>query len=327
MFTLNSIGRSLLVACLLVGFTAATSHADITLYNQNFETIEADSADALANDGWVVYGNVYSPDSTFLYGYGTFPAPNGGEGFCAIVTGEGGPEQGTYQLSVYNDYNNTGEHSIGNLVEANVFHEQTIGAADVGKTYTWQFDAKLGNLDSLSTAAGFIKTIDPSDGFAMTNEVLADMTNIPTTWGTYTVSLFIDAGLVGQLFQFGFTNTTTYFLGAGVFYDNLVLREATTSAAPAPQTTFVLHQNVPNPFNPSTRISFELQREDRVVLRVFDSAGRRVATLLQSTMGPGPHAVTWDGKTVEGFTAAAGIYHYVLETSAGRSSRSMVLLK
>jgi hypothetical protein len=327
MFTLRSIGRSLLVASLLAGFTAAASHADINLYTQNFETIEADSADALANDGWVVYGNVYTPEGAPLYGYGTFPAPNGGDAFSAVDTGQGGPEQGTYQLSVYNDYNNVTEHTVGNLVEANVFHEDTIGVADVGKTYTFQFDAKLGNLDSISTAVGFIKTIDPANNYAQTNFVTEDMTNIPATWGTYHVSLFIDSGLVGQLFQFGFSNTTTYFLGSGVFYDNLVLREATTSSTPVPPVSFTLHQNVPNPFNPSTSIAFELQRQEHVLLRVFDTAGRRVATLLRSDLGPGPHAVTWNGRTANGDLAAAGIYHYVLETSEGRSSRSMVLVK
>lgn len=327
MFTLKLNGRSLPVACLVVGFIAAASHADITLYTQDFESIEADSTDALANDGWIVFGNVFSPEMTWLYGYGPYPAPNGGNAFSAVDTGQGGSEQGTYQLSIYNDYNNTAAHSAGDLVQANVFHEQTIGAADVGMTYTFQFDAKLGNLVDPSTAAGFIKTIDPSNNFALTNEVLADMSNIPDTWGTYHVSLFIDAGLEGQLFQFGFLNVATSYVGSGVFYDNLVLREATTSSSPVLPTSFKLHQNVPNPFNPSTRITFELQRQDKVLLSVFDTAGRRVATLLSSELGPGPHVVMWNGRTATGDVVAAGVYHYVLRTSTGQSSRSMVLLK
>jgi hypothetical protein len=328
MRTLQTIRNSLLAAGLLLCVAATASQADISLYSQNFETVEIDSADALSSDGWIVFGNVFTnPGGAWLYGYGTFPAPNGGEGFSAVIAGEGGVEQGDQQLSVYNDYNNLNEHNAGNNVQANVFRENIIGAADVGKTYVFQFDAKLGNLVSPTTAAGFIKTIDPNNNFALTNEVLIDMTSIPISWNTYSISLFIDAGLVGQLFQYGFLNTTTNFISSGVFYDNLVLREPKTSATPSPQSLFTLHQNVPNPFNPATRISFELQQDDAVHLRIYDVIGRQVTTLLQKRLGAGPHSVSWNGRMSNGDIAAAGIYRYVLETSTGRSSRSMVLLK
>lgn len=319
---------SILAACILLCVAVNTSRADIALYSQDFETLDIDSTTALEDDGWVVFGNVYSGiDSTYLYGYGTFPAPNGGEGFCAIVTGEGGAEQGLQQLSVYNDYNNLLAHDAGDLVEANVFIEQTIGAADIGKTYVFEFDAKLGNLTGGSTAAAFIKTLDPSNGFALTNSVTVDMTSIPTTWGTYSVKLTIDSSLNAQLFQFGFLNVATSYVGSGVFYDNVELREATTSAAPVTPSSFVLHQNVPNPFNPATRISFELTQSEAVTINVYDATGRRVVTLLDAQRGAGPHSVTWNGLMSNGTQAAAGIYRYVLETSAGRTSRSMVLLK
>lgn len=324
----ETIRNSLAAACLLLFVAATASQADITLYSQDFEAVAIGSADALSSDGWVVYGNVFiNPGGAWLYGYGPFAAPNGGEGFSAVVAGQGGDGQGLQQISIYNDYNNLTHHTAGNDVQANVFQEQTIGAADVGKTYFFQFDAKMGNLTSPSTAAAFIKTIDPGNNFALTNEVLADMTSIPATWNTYSISLFIDAGLVGQLFQFGFLNTATDFISSGIFYDNVVLREPRTSATPSPQSFFTLHQNVPNPFNPTTRISFELQQDESVNLRIYDVTGRRVTTLLQKQLGAGPHSVSWNGRTSNGDVAAAGIYRYVLETSTGRSSRSMVLLK
>ena len=139
--------------------------------------------------------------------------------------------------------------------------------------------------------------------------------------------MFIDAGLVGQLLQTGFNSEATNFDPSGIFYDNVVLREQTVANTPTPRGSFTLHQNVPNPFNPATRISFELQRADVVNLRIFDTAGRRVATLLQGSLDAGPHSVNWNGRMSNGNLAAAGIYHYVLETSEGRSSRQMVLLK
>jgi len=94
----------------------------------------------------------------------------------------------------------------------------------------------------------------------------------------------------------------------------------------APRTSRLL-QNVPNPFNPSTQIHFELQRSGQVSLTVFDSAGRRVATLLSAVRDAGQHVVNWDGRNDSGQTVAAGVYHSVLETADGRSSLRMVLVK
>ena len=47
----------------------------------------------------------------------------------------------------------------------------------------------------------------------MTNFIQVDMTSIPATWDNYSISLAIDAGLVGQILQFGFANTATNYEG------------------------------------------------------------------------------------------------------------------
>ena len=133
------------------------------------------SPGALLGDDWLVFGNVYDSGGSYLYGYGPFPAPNDGAAFCAIATGEGGPAQGDQQLSVYSDYNNP-DHGVGHLIETNVFQEQTIEAADAGKTVVFTFDAKFGNLEGASEAEAFIKTLDPGAGYATTNHVTVDMT-------------------------------------------------------------------------------------------------------------------------------------------------------
>jgi len=204
---------------LLVGLIPAASFA-LTPYTQDFEGLTQSDPDALANDGWLVYGNVFTADGTYLYGYGPFGAPNDGAAFCQIVTGEGGPEQGAQQLVVFSDYNNV-DHGTGNFIESNVYHEQPIGADAVGQTWTFYFQAKLGNIEGQSTAAAYIKTLDPDNGYATTNYVTADMTSIPTTWSHYWISLVIDASLEGQLIQFGFTNYATNYEGSGIFYDNI----------------------------------------------------------------------------------------------------------
>lgn len=212
------VKAALLVA--VVMFVPTASWAAVTPYSQDFEGLVQADPDALANDGWLIFANVYASDGvTYLYGYGPFPAPNGGPGFCAIAAGEGGASQGAQQLVVYSDYNNPDQ--VGNIIEANVFQEQTIEAGDVGATVVFTFDAKLGDLTASSQALAFIKTIDPNNGFATTNFISVDMTAIPTTWGTYSIELLIDAGLVDQILQFGFSARATDYEPSGVFYDNV----------------------------------------------------------------------------------------------------------
>lgn len=198
----------------------ATSSAALSNYSQNFEGLAALDPAALGNDGWLVFGNVFSSGGGYLYGYGVFPAPNAGNAFSNIATGEGGPGQGAQQLVIFSDYNN-GDHANGNLIEANVFQERTIGASDVGSNVVFSFDAKLGNLVAPTTALAFIKTLDPAQGYATTNFLTLSTTNIPNTWDTYSINFTITPNLVGQLLQFGFNSTATNYAGSGVFYDNI----------------------------------------------------------------------------------------------------------
>ncbi len=198
----------------------ATSQAQLAAYSQDFEGLNQADTAALGNDGWLVFGNVFAPDHSYLYGYGPFPAPNDGAAFCQIVTGEGGTEQGAQQLVVFSDYNNA-DHANGNIIESNVYHEQTVAAGDVGHSWVFDFEAKLGNIVAPSTAAAFIKTLDPNNGYATTNYITLDMTSIPATWAGYTINLTIDASLENQLLQFGFTNDATNYDSSGIFYDNI----------------------------------------------------------------------------------------------------------
>lgn len=88
-----------------------------------------------------------------------------------------------------------------------------------------------------------------------------------------------------------------------------------------------LAQNNPNPFNPSTAISFDLRRDQRVALDVYTLDGRSVRTLLNRVMASGHHAVTWDGCDQSGRALPAGTYLYRLSAEDGDLSRRMVLLK
>lgn len=317
----------MIVALAALAGLAPAAFGALAPYSQNFEGMLQTSGTALSDDGWLVYGNVFNPVNIYLYGYGPFPAPNGTSAFCALDVNQGGEQQGLQQLAVYSDYNNL-DHNAGNLIESNVYREQTIAAGDVGSTWVFAFDAKRGNLAGASTAHAFIKTLNPAAGWALTNYVTAEMTTIPETWTNYSISLVIDASLVGQIFQIGFVNTATFYEPSAIFYDNVDLHELDLSGVPvAAMPGAELRQNFPNPFNPSTRIEFALERAGNVDLSVFDLAGRRVATLQQGALAAGDHHVVWDGRSDDGASLPAGQYRYVLATADGRVSRSMVLVK
>lgn len=120
-------------------------------------------------------------------------------------------------------------------------------------------------------------------------------------------------------------------LGDGAAWvDDLSLHvlDPETDAEPMPNAQgFTLRQNVPNPFNPTTRIDFELEKAGTVDLYVYDVSGRLVANLFSGHLGEGAHEVTWNGKTNNGTTAATGVYLYVLKTETGMASKRMVLLR
>ena len=94
----------------------------------------------------------------------------------------------------------------------------------------------------------------------------------------------------------------------------------------APRVT-VLHANVPNPFNPTTKIAFDLAHAGPVKLQIFDVAGHVVKTLVDGTTPAGRHEAAWAGLDQAGRRAASGVYFYQLVTDDFSQTRKMALLK
>ncbi len=83
----------------------------------------------------------------------------------------------------------------------------------------------------------------------------------------------------------------------------------------------------PNPFNPSTTISFEIPVPGRAVLTVCDITGRRVRTLLSGQVSAGTHTVLWDGRDEHGAAAASGVYFSRLEYDRRVTAGKMTLIR
>ena len=86
---------------------------------------------------------------------------------------------------------------------------------------------------------------------------------------------------------------------------------------------FTVYQNHPNPFNPSTQISFALPTAERVTLKVFDLTGKEIAALLlNERKASGVHAVTFDAQHLP-----SGVYLYRLQAGEFMETKRMVLIR
>ncbi|NNE46408.1 MAG: T9SS type A sorting domain-containing protein [Rhodothermales bacterium] len=91
---------------------------------------------------------------------------------------------------------------------------------------------------------------------------------------------------------------------------------------------YKLYEAYPNPFNPSTTISFELPIDKNIRLNIYDMTGRLVRSLISDqTLASGRHEITWNGRSDSGLAVASGTYVYSLEYGNFRQSKTMVLVK
>jgi len=85
--------------------------------------------------------------------------------------------------------------------------------------------------------------------------------------------------------------------------------------------------NVPNPFSSGTEIAFDLARESRVRIAVYDVRGRLVRELLEGTRPSGRYRIHWDGRDGRGRSVASGVYLCRMETPGFRAVRKMVVMR
>ncbi|MGD8396122.1 MAG: phospholipase D-like domain-containing protein [Candidatus Eiseniibacteriota bacterium] len=87
-------------------------------------------------------------------------------------------------------------------------------------------------------------------------------------------------------------------------------------------------RNLPNPFNPYTAITFELERAAATPrIRIIDATGRQVRELTPGPLGAGRHAIAWDGTDASGHPLASGVYFYRLEAHGEAATSRMVLTR
>jgi hypothetical protein len=100
-----------------------------------------------------------------------------------------------------------------------------------------------------------------------------------------------------------------------------------TDPVSIPAVSIALYQNHPNPFNPSTTISFVLPEKAETKLSIYDVEGRLVRTLSDGILDAGIKEYEWDGRDARGDLVSSGVYFYQLKSGKKVLTKKMVLLK
>jgi hypothetical protein len=179
---------------------------------------------------------------------------------------------------------------------------------------------------SLSTTAGYSGEIEicieyDEDEIGVSEDSVVvlhyDETLIPPAWVDITSSVDTVNNIACGI-------STT---GLSPFVAGYIKRGTGIGGEPAP-TRYALHQNVPNPFNPSTVIRYDVPAGGGdVTLVIYDVAGRLVRTLIDGYQVTGRREVTWDGRDRSGSAVSSGVYFYRLVAGDYVQTRKMILLK
>lgn len=148
------------------------------------------------------------------------------------------------------------------------------------------------------------------------------------------LTLKFDQGAVAEALGMVYDGEVIPITIAGFMYDGgmiegtdcMIIRgpKAEAPAAPDPfsRPSMVTIGASPNPFNPTTTISFSLPESAPVLLEVYNIAGQRVTTLVDDVYPSGHHSVVWDGSS-----AASGVYFYRIAAGDRVETRKMLLMK
>ena len=189
----------------------------------------------------------------------------------------------------------------------------TGGRLDTVKTIDQSFVSKM-----YARKSDFDK--DGKEDIILPYQALVDSITITTkTWNVDSVK---------------YLNTTSKIVNPKRWGLRVIEGSAVTTGIEAKDVTiimpddYVLEQNFPNPFNPTTSIRFSLPIRDRVSVRIFDMLGREVRTLVDHQEYPaGPSQVVWDGKANGGQSVSSGTYFYSLIHGNFKKTMKMSLVK
>jgi len=260
------------------------------------------SANTTAN---ATFAKVYRSSTGFS---GTFTATS--------VTGTGGSTGCYYQAVAFTDNLNGMVGSSGGNIKKTV---------DGGVTYT-----AVANPPGLTTFAVMNMSKDPSGKIRVAIDssggaVMWTTTNFGTTWVREQLPLQGSSSTISHM-QFLTANLGFASLGSpsgaiGGLLKYGPVTGVTNNGTEIPNN-YALEQNYPNPFNPSTVIKFSLPKSGFVTIKVYNSMGKEVETLISESMSAGNHMLSFDASAL-----SSGLYFYKIITSGFTDTKKMLFVK
>ena len=158
---------------------------------------------------------------------------------------------------------------------------------------------------------------DDPDQWNLMQSSLTDTVYVDDSWHSLPVGEY----------QFAVTSLYTNDVESFPALSNVILKTLTDTDINEVIAATELGKNYPNPFNPTTEISFSLQNESFVTLEVYNIKGQKVKTLIKGGLEEGKHSIEWDGKDDQNRSVSSGIFFYTMKTDLYTSSKKMILLK
>ncbi|NOZ61692.1 MAG: T9SS type A sorting domain-containing protein, partial [Calditrichaeota bacterium] len=131
---------------------------------------------------------------------------------------------------------------------------------------------------------------------------------------------------------------TSYPVGK-VWYDDFSVKKVTMVEVPTGVNDpnnyarfelpkeFVLQQNYPNPFNPTTTIAYNVPKDSKIQIEIYNLMGQKVKTLFSGFNAAGSHKIEWDGTNDVGKPLTSGVYLLTLRSGNFVTAKRMTLLK
>ncbi len=156
----------------------------------------------------------------------------------------------------------------------------------------------------------------------------ASFTGLLSTWTQFTFSLdqYLQEPSVQLRFRF---YSDTYVEEDGMYIDDFEITVENIVQADDPIVKFESISNYPNPFNPSTTISFNLSAGSdlNTVVAIYNLKGQHVKQLVSEQFSAGHHSLVWNGTNDAGFIVSSGIYFYKIQAGNYAQTKKMVLMK
>lgn len=128
-------------------------------------------------------------------------------------------------------------------------------------------------------------------------------------------------------YRFAVTAVHTNDVESIASFSNIVEKTFVDGENPMVPAVTRMNNNYPNPFNPSTTISFSLKEDSDVTLSIYNIRGELVNTLVNEDLTAGSHQVVWEGKDSTLRPVASGVYFYKMRAGRYTSTKKMILMK